>query len=97
MARQKRYSRAFKLDVLERLRTSGKTQREIEEELGLFEGQINYWKRQVSRHGERAFPGSGNARANEAEPTPLERRVADLERECEILKQALRIMSRDPR
>lgn len=93
MGQRKRYSRQFKLDALELVRTSGKTQTEIERDLGLYGGQLSDWKKQLAQDGDSAFPGSGNVKESDAEMRRLRRENELLRRERDILKKAIAIFS----
>jgi transposase-like protein len=56
MPRKKVYSREFKLETLQLLKSSGKTKADLERELGLYPGQIRLWERAFNReegNGER--------------------------------------------
>ena len=71
---RRKYTREFKIEAVQLLDTSGKSGREIEDDLGISRGQIYRWRRQlVEENGNiRAFPGTGKARDEE---------VAQLKRE----------------
>lgn len=86
------FSREFKLEAVELAKTSGMSQRQVERELGLSSGQVGHWMRELLEHGEEAFNESGDATAK-VRIRELERRVAALEEEREILKKAVAIFS----
>ena len=81
------YTREFKLEALELLRTSGKSMAQIERELGIGGGGLSRWKRAFEEEGEDAFPGHGRL-------TPDRERIRQLERENEILRQERDILKK---
>jgi len=81
MKKQQRfYSRDFKLEALRRCETSGKSDTQIEHDLGISCGSMYRWKKAFAQEGEQAFPGHGRR-------TPEQERIRKLERENEILRQ----------
>lgn len=86
------FSREFKLEAVGLARTSGLSQRQVEQEVGLSRGQVGHWLRELAERQEEAFTGplDGAAKIRIKE---LERRVAALEEEREILKKAVAIFS----
>ena len=56
---QKKYSKEFELETIELARTSGKSDSQLERELGLDRGYLYTWRKQLERDGEQAFPGKG--------------------------------------
>ena len=93
MASKKNYTREFKLEVLELARSSGKTNATIEQELGLYHGQIRTWQRAFTRDAQQAFPGTGHQNDNDAELQRLKRENEILRQERDILKKAVAIFS----
>ena len=91
------YSSEFKREAVELARTSGKSMRELERELGLSEGLLKQWVRRANREGEQAFPGHGNLRADEAELRRLRRENEILRQERDILKKAIAIFTHEPK
>jgi len=97
MGQRKQYTHEFKLEALELHRTSGKSAAQIERDLGLHEGQLHVWKRQLKQDGADAFPGSGNLKESEVEVRRLRRENELLRQERDILKKAIAIFSTSPR
>lgn len=95
MSKTKRvYSSEFKREAVELARTSGKSNRELESELGLSEGLLKQWVRRARMDGEQAFPGHGQLKADEAEMRRLRRENELLRQEREILKKVPHAHSR---
>ena len=91
--KRKTYTKEFKEDVLEMLKTSSKTQREIEKDMGLPDGIISRWKREKNKNKAEAFPGNGNQ--IESELAAMKKKLAEAELERDILKKALAIFSKE--
>jgi transposase len=79
---------------LELLKTSGKSQSQLERELGLGASNISRWKRELAEEGEQAFPGKGQLAPDEERLRKLERENAILRQERDILKKVVEIFSR---
>jgi transposase len=84
---RKQYPREFKMEAVRLLETSGKSARQLERELGIGNGNLWRWKRQLVADGEDAFPGHGRL-------TPEQERLRKLERENEILRQERDILKK---
>lgn len=84
---RRQYSREFKQEAVQLLKTSGKSASELERELGIGKGNLWRWKREFAADGEDAFPGQGRL-------TPDEERLRQLERENEILRQERDILKK---
>ena len=94
MARnQKSYTREFKIEAVRLLETTGKSQSQIERELGIGSTNLSRWKREFGEHGEQAFPGRGRMMPEEERMRMLERENEILRQERDILKKAIAIFS----
>ena len=96
MSDKKQYTRAYKLEVLELLKSSGKRKTALERELGLYPGQLHAWQKTLAQDGEQAFPGRGHQTETEAELRRLQRENEILRQECDILKKAVGIFTHSP-
>lgn len=90
---RKTYSQEFKVETLELGRRSGKSDSQLERELGLGRGCLYNWRQQLARDGQQAFPGKGRLKADDEYVRSLERELAIVQQEREILKKALAIFS----
>ena len=72
---------------------SGKTHSELERELGISAGLLKQWLAKAKRDGEQAFPGHGRLKADEEQLRRLERELAIVQEERDILKKAIAIFS----
>ena len=93
---RKTYTREFKLEALRLAETSGRPITQVERELGLSQGTIAHWRREVQRNGGEAFPGHGHLLPSEERLRQLERENAILRQERDILKKAIAVVSPKP-
>jgi transposase len=91
--KRRNYTREFKQEALELWRSSGKSAQQIEEDLGISHGLLYKWQGDVQRAGEAAFPGHGQVSASEAEVRQLQRELAVVREERDILKKAVAIFA----
>ncbi len=95
--RYRTYTEEFKLEALELLRSSGKTTRQIERELGITPGLLVKWRDRyqvIAKDAEQAHLALNDMEAAKREIKRLQRRLAEVEEEREILKKTINIFSR---
>ncbi len=92
----KRYDKEFKIEAVRLASEPGNTQTQIQRDLGIGQGMISRWKRELNLDAEHAFPGKGNLKPQDEEMRNLKREVEKLRRERDILKKAVAIFSEDP-
>lgn len=96
MAVQKRkYAVAFKQEALRLLAISGKSVRQIEDELGITPGLLNKWKQRYQLD-----PATGEVKPSdqhdlEAENRQLRRELALVQAERDLLKKAVKLFAAD--
>jgi|SRR5690606_34481415 transposase len=96
MAVQKRkYNQAFKQEALRLLAVSGRSVRQIEDELGITPGLLNKWKVRYRLHAESGEVKPSEERELEAENRRLRRELALVKAERELLKKALKLFAED--
>ena len=90
--KRKRYSREYKEDVVNLIKTGDKSISEISEELDIPSGMLYRWYNKIS----------GTSKAKEVEITEkdkelrrLRKKLADVEEERDILKKAISIFSKE--
>ena len=91
---QRTFTRAFKQEAVQLVQSSNKSQTQIARELGIADSTLHHWCKQLSAHGEQAFPGSGHQTPPEEEIRHLKRENEVLRQERDILKKAIGIFSR---
>ena len=81
------YTSEFKLEAIRLSETSGKSDAQIERDLGISTGCLYRWKKKFAQDGKHAFPGRGRL-------TPEQEHVRQLERENKILRQERDILKK---
>ena len=93
MSRRKRYSTEFKREAVRRCNEPGVTAVLVAEELGISTRQLRRWRDALEQHGDKAFPGEGNARDEEI--MHLKRKLVTVEQERDFLKQAVAYFAKE--
>ena len=75
MTKRKSFSPGFKREAIRLLDTSHKQPADLARELGVRRNQLYKWKDQLSKRGEKAFPGSGRAAAGSDELARLRKEL----------------------
>ena len=86
----------FKIEAVRLASEPGNTQAGIERDLGISQGIISRWKRELRKDGDQAFPGKGRLKLDDDEMRRLKRENDRLRRERDILRKAVAIFSEDP-
>lgn len=94
---RKKYDGTFKRESVRLADTSGKTDRTVEKELGLYQGALRHWREDLNADPNHAFPGTGHLKPLEDENRRLMRENAILREERDILKKAVAIFSKRPK
>ena len=93
----RKYTEEFKLEALELLKSSGKTSRQIERDLGITAGLLVKWRDRYqvnSKDAAQVHLELSDMEAAKREIKRLQRRLAEVEEEREILKKTIDIFSR---
>jgi transposase len=93
----RKYSQEFKLEALELLQRGDKSAGQIERELGITPGLLVKWRARyqiIAQEGLAPQIGPSDMEAAKAEIRRLQRELANVQEEREILKKALNIFSR---
>ena len=93
---RKKYDKEFKIETIRLAKEPGNTAAMIERDLGIGQGVISHWKRQLREDGDEAFPGKGHLKPQDEQLRNLKRKNERLRRERDILKKAVAIFSEDP-
>ena len=94
---KKRYDAQFKKETVRLASTSGKTDREIEEDMGLYQGAVGRWRKELDGDPLDAFPGTGHQKPLEEENRRLLRELDIAREERDILKKVVAIFSKTPK
>ncbi len=96
MKRERRhYDKEFKLMAVN-LCNTGKTTREVAEDLGVIVDLVRRWKREHNQYQEGSFSGYGNANLtdDQKEIARLKKELKEAQIERDILKKAVSIFSK---
>jgi|APSaa5957512622_1039677.scaffolds.fasta_scaffold392926_1 transposase len=90
------YDAQFKLDAIALAKESGKIISDVEKSLGLSQGIIGRWRKQLEKKGSLAFPGLGKEALTPEQQIikELELQLKDAQMERDILKKAVGIFSK---
>ena len=94
---KKRHDAEFKRETVRLAETSGKTDREIERDLGSYRGAIGRWRMELGSDPQEAFPGAGHQKPLEEENRRLRRELQIAQEERDILKKVVAIFSEGPK
>ena len=93
----RKYTEEFKLEALELLKSGGKTARQIERDLGITPGLLVKWRDRyqvITKEAEQGYLELSDMEAAKREIKRLQKRLAEVEEEREILKKTINIFSR---
>ena len=92
MSKRRQYPKEFKLEAVRKAEEEGFEK--VGRDLDINPSLIHKWRRRLEASGEEAFPGKGNPRDEEL--TRLQRELARVKEENQILKKAVGIFSKSP-
>ena len=88
MKTRRKFSREFKLEAVKMVKERGVAARQVSRDLDINENMLRRWIKELSEDPHEAFPGLGNMKTEQAEIARLQREVAKLKVERDILKKA---------
>jgi transposase len=88
METRRKFSREFKLEAVKMVKERGVALSQAARDLELNENMLRRWIREFSEDPQDAFPGLGHMKPEQAEIARLQREVAKLKMERDILKKA---------
>ena len=94
---RKSYTRECKIEAVRLMESSGKPIAVLERELGLSEGLLHHWRKQLALDGVDAFPGKGHLAPPDEAIRQLKRENESLRQERDRSRKALGIFSRERR
>jgi transposase len=94
--KQPTYTAEFKREAVRLLETSGKSGAQLAQELGISDGSLYTWRKQLAEQGEVAFVGKGHQTPADEELRQLRVENERLKMERDILKKAIAIGSIPP-
>src|SRR5712691_964764 len=90
---QRTFTREFKVEAVQLVQSSQKSQAQIARDLGIADSTLHHWCKQFSEQGEQAFPGSGHQLPQEEQTPEVQRENDLLQQEVDIAKKGLVIVS----
>ena len=94
---KKRYDGDFKREAVRIADAAEVTDRQVERDLGLYQGAIRTWRKELEADPEASFPGTGHQKPLEEEVRRLRRKLEIAREERDILKKAVAIFSKTPK
>jgi len=94
MKSARKYDKEFKLNAAKLYENSDRSSEQIAEELGIPKSTLQGWIRQYTDYREESFLGSGKMKPKDEKLDRLQRELADIKLERDILKKAVAIFSR---
>ena len=93
-AQPKVYDASFKREAVRLADLEATTDRQVERDLGLYQGAIRSWRTALAADAAQAFPGTGRQMPHDEENRRLRRELDIVRQERDILKKALAIFSK---
>ena len=94
--RRKRYDKQFKVSAAKAAPSGEMTVKDLSEELGIKDSTLRRWACEYEEMGDDAFPGNGSPKIDrDHETAKLKKKVEELERENEMLKNFRAFSSQD--
>ena len=88
MGTRREFTREFKLEAVKLVKERGVTAAQAARDLDVHENVLRKWVRELTADPQRAFPGKGVIKPEQAEIDRLRKEVAKLKMERDILKKA---------
>ncbi len=91
---RRRYDAEFKREAVRLVIEGEKSTASVAENLGIFPGLLYKWIRDYKEDPTNSFPGKGKLKPADEQIRQLERELADVREERDILKKAVAIFSK---
>ena len=91
------FSAEFKREAVSLVRDRGVAIRQAALDLGIHEGVLGRWVREIKGDAKQAFPGRGKLKPDDAEVARLKRELSKTRMERDILKKAIAYFAKEPR
>ena len=88
MVKRRQFSKEFKIEAVRLVKERGVSVVQAAKDLDVHENVLRKWVRDVSADAQHAFPGHGHMKPEQAEIARLQKEVAKLKMERDILKKA---------
>lgn len=88
MTKRRSFSAEFKREAVRLLDSSSKPVADLARELGVPRNRLYKWKEQLTKRGDKAFPGTGRGSERSDEVSRLRQELEKVKEERDILKKA---------
>ena len=96
MSKENRYyDKEFKMNAIQLVKSSDKSRTQIARDLGIPEATLRQWVKYHDKDGNESFRGKGVVRSSNEELYNLQKELADVKLERDILKKAVAIFSQN--
>lgn len=90
-----KYTKEFKQEAVTLARQEGNNFQQVADDLGIHVKTLYNWSNQLKKHGDEAFPGSGNLRSEQTELAQLRKELKRVKQERDILKKAVQFFAKE--
>ncbi len=94
---RRKHDKQFKEEAVRLVTEGGRQVTEVARSLGIHENLLRTWKRKYEEDPAGSFPGKGHLKPQDEELRRLQKEIANLKEDKEILKKALAIFSKHPK
>jgi transposase len=95
--RRRKFTKEFKIGAAEQVLVNKKGVGEVSQALDVNENNLRRWIDEYQKDKKDAFPGKGRLKPAEEALRRLERQLADVTEERDILKKAIAVFSKGPK
>ena len=97
LKKRRKFTRDFKIEAVRLTEERGRTVSSVARDLDIHANVLTKWRRQFLEQENDAFPGKGHLQPKDEEIRRLQRELADVTEERDILKKAIAVFSRRPK
>lgn len=88
------FDKDFKVNAVKLVLEGTRSMTKVAAELGISANTLTNWKKDYLKDKENSFPGKGYQKLDDAEVTKLRRQLFRVTQECEILKKAIAVFTK---
>jgi len=88
------FDKDFKVNAVKLVLEGTRSMTKVAAELGISANTLTNWKKDYLKDKENSFPGKGYQKPDDAEVTKLRRQLFRVTQECEILKKAIAVFTK---
>lgn len=88
------FDKDFKVNAVKLVLEGTRSMTKVAAELGISANTLTNWKKDYLKDKENSFPGKGYQKPDDAEVTRLRRQLIRVTQECEILKKAIAVFTK---